>query len=136
MADDRRVIVVDASAILELLLRTPAAAAVEEALFEPGQTLHAPHLLDLEVAQVLRRYAMTAQVARGRCRDALDDLADLPLNRYPHDVMLPRIWALGSNMTAYDAAYVALAEALDAPLLTRDGRLAAAPGHRARMQLI
>jgi predicted nucleic acid-binding protein len=130
------VIVVDASAVLEVLLRTPAAAAVEERLFDRRQTLHAPHLLDLEVAQVLRRYAMTGLVDAERCRTALSDLADLPLNRYAHDFMLPRIWELRANLTAYDAAYVALAEALDAPLLTRDEHLAAAPGHRARIELV
>jgi len=68
------VIVVDASAILEALLRTPAAAAVERRLFDPGQTLHAPHLLDVEVAQVLRRYAAAGQVDPERCREALTDL--------------------------------------------------------------
>jgi predicted nucleic acid-binding protein len=130
------VIVVDASAILEVLLRTRAAPAVEERLFAAAETLHAPHLLDLEVVQVLRRYAATGQVASGRCRAALDDLADFPLNRYPHDLILPRIWELRANLTAYDAAYVALAEALDAPLLTRDGRLAAVSGHRARIEAV
>jgi predicted nucleic acid-binding protein len=130
------VIVVDASALLEALLRTPAAAAVEERLFDRRQTLHAPHLLDLEVAQVLRRYAMTGLVHADRCRMALSDLADFPLHRYAHEFMLPRIWELQANLTAYDAAYVALAEALDAPLLTRDEGLAAAPGHRARIELV
>ena len=129
-------IVVDASAMLEALLRTPAAAAVAERLFEPGETLHAPHLIDLEVAQVLRRYAATGQVGADRCRAALDDLSDFPLNRYPHALLLPRIWELRANLTAYDAAYVALAEALMAPLLTRDERLAAAPGHRARIEMV
>ena len=129
-------IVVDASAMLEALLRTPAAAAVAERLFEPGETLHAPHLIDLEVAQVLRRYAATGQVGAVRCRAALDYLADFPLNRYPHALLLPRIWELRANLTAYDAAYVALAEALEAPLLTRDERLAAAPGHRARIEVV
>lgn len=129
-------IVVDASAVLEVLLRTPAAAAVEGRVFDPGETLHAPHLLDLEVVQVLRRYATTGEVAPDRCRAALGDLADFPLNRYPHDFILPRIWELRANLTAYDAAYVALAEALDAPLLTRDQRLAAAPGHHARIELV
>ncbi len=109
-------IVVDASAILEVLLRTPDAAAVEERMFHPGETLHAPHLLDLEVAQVLRRYASRGDVTPRRCRAALDDLVDFPLSRYPHDFMLPRVWELRGNLTAYDAAYVALAEALDAPL--------------------
>ena len=129
-------IVVDASATLEALLRTPAAAAVEERLFATGETLHTPHLIDLEVAQVLRRYASTGQVEAERCRAALDDLADLPLNRYPHDFLVPRIWELRDNLTAYDAAYVALAEALGAPLLTCDRKLAASPGHRARIELV
>ena len=129
-------IVVDASAMIEVLLRTPAAAAVDARLFEPGETLHAPHLLDVEVAQVIRRYVANGDIDADRGREALDDLADLRLRRYPHDVLLPRIWELRHNLTAYDAAYVALAEALDAPLLTRDRRLAAAAGRRARIELI
>jgi predicted nucleic acid-binding protein len=129
------VIVVDASALLEVLLRTPGAKAVEDRLFAPRQTLHAPHLLDVEIAQVLRCYVSNGDVDSDRGRMALADLADLPLRRYPHDVLLPRIWSLRNNLTAYDAAYVALAEALDAPLLTRDRRLAAAAGHRAQIEL-
>jgi len=130
------VIVVDASALLEALLRTPAAAAVEERLFDVRHSLHAPHLIDIEVAQVLRRYAASGQIEPGRCQDALDDLSDFPLHRYPHDVLLPRVWELRHNLTAYDAVYVALAEALDARLVTRDRRLAAASGHRARVDLV
>jgi predicted nucleic acid-binding protein len=129
-------IVVDASALLEALLRTPAASAVELRLFEPLQTLHAPHLLDVEVAQVVRRYAANGELDAGRGRMALDDLADLPLHRYPHDFLLPRVWDLRNNLTAYDAMYVALAEVLDAPLLTRDKRLAASAGHHARVELV
>ena len=129
-------IVVDASAILEALLRTPAAKAVEKWLFDPRQTLHAPHLLDIEVAQVIRRYSANKEIDSDRGRAALADLADLPLHRYPHDFLLPRIWDLRNNLTAYDAAYVALAEALDAPLLTRDRRLAAAAGHHARVEMV
>ena len=129
-------IVVDASALLEALLRTPAARAVEERLFEPQQTLHAPHLLDIEVAQVIRRYAAKGEIDSGRGRAALADLADFPFRRYPHDFLLPRVWDLRNNLTAYDAVYVALAEALDAPLLTRDQRLANAAGHRARVELV
>jgi predicted nucleic acid-binding protein len=130
------VIVVDASALLEALLRTPAAKAVEERLFAPHQTLHAPHLLDVEVAQVIRRYAAGSEIDSERGRMALTDLADLHLRRYPHDLLLPRIWDLRNNLAAYDAAYVALAEALDAPLLTRDRRLAAAAGHHAQIILV
>jgi predicted nucleic acid-binding protein len=129
------VIVVDASALLELLLRTPAAEAVERRVFDARMTLHAPHLLDIEVAQVIRRYAANGELDEGRGRAALADLSDLPVRRYPHDFLLPRIWELRNNFTAYDAAYVALAEALDAPLLTRDRRLAGAAGHRARIEL-
>jgi predicted nucleic acid-binding protein len=129
-------IVVDASALLEALLRTRAAKAVEKFLFDPRQTLHAPDLLDIEVAQVIRRYSAKGEIDHERGRAALTDLADLPLHRYPHDFLLPRIWDLRSNLTAYDAAYVALAEALDAPLLTRDRRLAAAAGHHARVELV
>lgn len=129
-------IVLDASVVLEVLLRTPAAAVVEERLFDPEQTLHAPHLIDVEVAQVLRRYATSRDAAPERCRAALADLLDFPLVRYPHDFLLPRVWELRNNLTAYDAVYVALAEALDAPLVTRDQRLANAPGHRARIELV
>jgi len=77
--------VVDASAVLEALLRTPAAAAVERRLFAPSQTLHAPHLIDVEVAQVVRRYAANGEIDAERGRMALADLADFPLHRYPHD---------------------------------------------------
>jgi predicted nucleic acid-binding protein len=129
-------IVVDASAILEALLRTPAAIEVERRLFDSSQTLHAPHLLDVEVAQVVRRYAASNEIDVERGRMALVDLTDLPLHRYPHDFLLPRVWDLRNNLTAYDAMYVALAEALDAPLLTRDKRLAASPGHHARIELV
>lgn len=129
-------IVVDASALLDALLRTPAARAVEKRLFEPSQTLHAPHLLDVEVAQVIRRYAANREIDAECGHTALADLADFPLHRYPHDFLLPRVWDLRNNLTAYDAVYVALAEVLDAPLLTRDKRLANAPGHHARIELV
>jgi predicted nucleic acid-binding protein len=128
-------IVVDASALLEALLHTPAAAAVERRLFCPSETLHAPHLIDVEVAQVVRRHAAAGTIEPDRGRAALADLADIPLRRYPHAFLLPRVWQLRANMTAYDAVYVALAEALDAPLLTRDRRLAAAAGRHARVEL-
>jgi predicted nucleic acid-binding protein len=130
------VIVVDASAVLEVLLRTPMAPAVERRLFDGGEALHAPHLIDLEAAQVLRRYAAAGQIAAERGRAALDDLAALSLRRYPHDWLLTRVWQLRENLTAYDAVYVALAEALAVPLITRDRRLAAAAGHRAQVELV
>ena len=128
--------VVDASAVLEVLLRTPAAQAIEKRLFEDEHALSAPHLIDVEVAQVLRRYAAAGQITPDRGRIALADFKDFPIHRYPHGILLPRIWELRHNLTAYDAAYVALAEALAAPLLTRDEKLAAAAAHRARIELL
>ncbi len=128
-------IVVDASVVLEVLLQTPAASRVSRRIFASGETLHAPHLLDVEIAQVLRRYARSGVISSDRGAEALMDLADLPLSRYPHFVLLPRIWQLRHNVTAYDAAYLALAEALDAPLLTRDRALASAGG-RVRVELL
>jgi predicted nucleic acid-binding protein len=129
------VIVVDASALIEVLLRTPAASKVEQRLFLPGETLHAPHLLDIEVTQVIRRYAANGEIDAERGRAAIADLSEFPLQRYPHGFLLPRVWELRPNLTAYDAVYVALAEVLDAVLITRDHRLAGAPGHRARIDL-
>ncbi len=129
-------IVVDASVLLDVLLRTPSATRVENRIFAPGQSLHAPHLLDVEVAQVIRRYAAQGDIAGERGRAALADLADFPLQRYPHVLLTPRIWTLRHNLTAYDATYVALAEALDAVLLTRDKRLARAAGHHAQIDVI
>lgn len=128
-------IVVDASALLEVLLRTPAAPAVEARLFS-GETLHAPHLLDLEVAQVLRRYERAGEVSAHRGSEAIADLGAFRIERYPHHLFVPRVWDLCANATAYDACYLALAEALDAPLVTRDGRLAGVPGHGARVEVV
>ena len=128
-------IVVDASAMIEVLLVTPAAVAIEERIFDPAESLHAPHLLDLEVAQVLRRYCASGDMDADRAREALLDLDALGVIRYPHDLFLPRVWELRHNVTAYDAAYVALAEELAAPLLTRDRRLSSAPGHDAVIEL-
>ena len=129
-------IVVDASALLEVLLNTPVSARIADRLFDGNESLHAPHVLDLEVAQVLRRYVLSGAMDPERGEQALEDLAALPLNRYPHEIFLFRIWALRRNLTAYDAAYVALAEALDAPLITRDAALGRASGHHARIETI
>ena len=130
-------IVVDASALLEILLRTPAAESVERRLFAPrGETLHAPHLIEVEVAQVLGRYAAVGEIDGARGSEALADLADLPLRRYPHGVLLTRVWDLRNNFTAYDAVYVALAEALGAPLITRDRRLATAAARHVPVELV
>jgi predicted nucleic acid-binding protein len=118
--------VVDASALIELLLRTPRAVAITHRILRDDVALHAPHLIDVEVAQVLRRYALAGEVDAARAAEALADFADIRLERHPMEPMLQRIWALRHNMTAYDAAYVALAEALDAPLVTCDAHLGSA----------
>ena len=109
---------------------------MRERLFRIDQSLHAPHLLDLEIVQVLRRYRRNGELQAARAAEALEDLRDLPLVRYPHAPFVPRIWQLRDSLTAYDAAYVALAEALEAPLITRDSRLASAHGHRAKIELL
>lgn len=129
-------IVIDCSAILEVLLRTSRAEMVEKHLFRPGETIHAPHLIDVETTQVLRRYTLHEGLGEERARQALGDLADFPLTRYPHDFLLPRIWELRSNLSAYDAAYVALAEALGATLITRDSGLTKAPRHKVKIEKI
>lgn len=129
-------IVVDASALVEVLLGTSAAIRVADRLFADGETLHAPHLLDVEVTQVVRRYVLAGLFDAERGAEALEDLADFPIARYPHTPFLPRIWELRHSVTAYDAAYLALAEALAAPLVTRDAKLASAAGDRARIELM
>ncbi len=129
-------IVVDASVILEVLLVTADAPAIEARLFAPGETLHAPHLIDVEVAQVLHRYTRSGELTPERGAEALTDLADFSITRYAHTVLLARIWELRENVSAYDAAYLALAEALAAPLLTRDRTLADAPGHGASVVVV
>lgn len=129
-------IVVDASTLVEVLLRSEDGQAIEERLFEDGETLHAPHLLDIEVAHAIRRYTIKGGIDSERGRVALEVLAALPMDRYPHGFLLRRIWDLRNNLTAYDAVYVALAEALEVPLVTRDRRLAAAARHYARIELV
>jgi predicted nucleic acid-binding protein len=126
-------IVVDASATVELLLGTAQGLAVAERIFDPAETLHVPELLDLEVAQVLRRFERAQLLDRTRADAALVDLADLPFERYSHHLLLPRAWELRGHLTIYDAVYIALAELLRAPLLTGDAALAAAK-HRATIE--
>ena len=129
-------IVVDASALLEFLLQTALGMRVEARLFRSGDDLHVPHLVDVEVLQGLRRLVRTGEVGAGRADEAIADLAHLDLHRHAHLDFLGRAWKLRANISAYDAIYVALAEALAATLVTCDGPLATAPGHRARIELI
>lgn len=121
-------IVLDASAAIELLLRGATSTRLVSRVFARGERLAAPHLLDLEVAQVLRRYVATGEIEGARAELALVDYADMRITRYPHDVLLPRIWKLRRNCTAYDASYLALAESLRCSLVTCDAALAKIPG--------
>lgn len=129
-------IVVDASALLEFLLQTPLGTRVEARLFRDRDEFHAPHLADVEVTQGLRRLVRAGEVSPARAAEAIADLADLDLHRHPHVDLLTRAWKLRENITAYDAMYVALAEALDAPLVTCDRPLASTAGHGATIEAI
>lgn len=122
-------LVVDASAIAELLLGRPAADRIARHIADHDYALHAPHLLDVEVLSALRRLVGAGETSALRAGEAVDDLLDLPLERYPHDALVPRAWELRENLTSYDAMYLALAESLTesgAPLVTSDARLARA----------
>lgn len=126
----------DASAVVEWLLQTSAGQQVESRIYLHHESLHAPELLDLEVAQVLRRFVQQRKISSTRAAEAVEDLVDLRVTRYSHAVLLPRIWQLRHNLSAYDAAYVALAENLRATLLTRDTALASAAGHAAKVEVV
>ena len=125
-------IVADASAVLEFLLGGPRARQVDGHFLEET-AVQVPALLDAEVAQVLRRMVVAEMVDEPRARASLEILGDMPLQRHLLTPLLPRIWALRENLTAYDAAYVALAEALGCSLVTFDEKLGRAPGHTAKV---
>lgn len=129
-------IVVDASALLEFLLQTPLGTRVEARLLRDHDEFHSPHLIDVEVTQGLRRLVRTGEVSADRAAEAIEDLVDLDLHRHAHLDLLTRSWKLRDNVTAYDAMYVALAEALDATVVTCDAPLAKAPGHRAHIEVL
>jgi predicted nucleic acid-binding protein len=125
--------VIDASSAIDLLLEIePHAGSIARLIAGEGP-LAAPHLLDAEVGQVLRRLVISRALSAPRARDALDDLAALPIQRFAHGPLLARAFELRQNTTIYDALYLVLAEGLRAPLLTRDRALSAIPGHRAKV---
>ncbi|MCU0727091.1 MAG: type II toxin-antitoxin system VapC family toxin [Planctomycetes bacterium] len=128
--------VADASALVEMLLGTEAGRRIEERLLGSGEPFHAPHLVDLEVASAMRKLVLRREVSPDAGLCALRDLADLPLLRVPHEPFLPRLWALRARFTPYDAAYVALAEALPAVLVTRDAKLAKAARRLVTVELL
>jgi len=117
-------IVPDASTLVEYMLRTPSGLKAEPLLTAPGADLHVPALCDIEVAAALRGLLIRERMTIRRCEQAVAAYLDMPLTRYGHAALLPRILELRDNMSAYDAAYVALAERLDAAFLTADTRLA------------
>jgi predicted nucleic acid-binding protein len=129
-------IVIDASALLEILLRTHRADRLMERAFSGSEQMHAPQLLDIEITQVLRRLVRQKEITTARAEQVLQDLSDLLLERHEHQALVQRIWQLRDSLSAYDGAYVALAEALAAPLLTCDAKLAGAHGHRATIELV
>lgn len=128
-------IVLDASAAVDWLLRTAAGQQIERRIYAQSETLHTVHLLDVEFAQVLRRLVRERTLTAKRAEEAIEDLGALRLTRYAPVLLLDRIWRLRQNLSAYDAAYVALAEELQAPLITRDRRIASAPGHSAAVEV-
>jgi predicted nucleic acid-binding protein len=128
--------VVDASVLVEYLAGGEHAEQAREGLLGSGEMLWAPHLVDAEVGHVLRSAVLRGELKPERATATLQDLAALPMQRAGHVALLERAWALRRNLTFYDALYVALAERLDVPLVTLDGRLQRAPGIRAAIQVL
>lgn len=131
----RIVLVVDASVLAPALADDTADGDAARACLR-GHSLAAPELIDLEVISVWRRQVMASQLEDRRADLALADLLDLPMRRVSHRPLLNRCWDLKQNLTQYDAAYVALAEMLDAVLVTGDSRLSRAPGLRCRVEVV
>jgi len=129
-------IVVDASAITELLLQTELGTRVERRVYRNDDDLHAPHLLDVEVLNALRRLVQAGEVRVERAAEAIEDLQVPRILRHGHIDFATRVWELRQNFTAYDAVYLALAESLDATVVTCDRPFGAAPGHSARIEVI
>lgn len=130
-------IVVDSSAMVNLLLNaSPHAEAIAARLRDNAGAIAVPHLLDVEVGQVLRRVVLRAEMSEDGVRRALDRLLSFPLRRFGHELLLARALEMRDNVTVYDGVFLALAEALKAPLLTSDARLSRSSGHRAEVVLV
>jgi predicted nucleic acid-binding protein len=138
VADDLASQCLDVSTAADLMIELSGASArlPTHRAATPQERLYAPHLLDLEVAQVLRRLTHLKEITTSRAQEALDDDAGLLVERVAHRDLLLRVWQLRESTTAYDAAYIALAEPLNAPLLTCDAKLARSHGHRAIIALL
>src|SRR5690242_13244588 len=129
-------IVLDASAMVELLLDTSVGRRVAILISDPATGVHVPHLLDVEVVSALRRLSKDRVIDDDQADATIQDLLDLDLQRHSHEALLERAWTLRKNLTTYDAVYVALAEALNAALVTCDGRLAKVPGSKVRIEVV
>jgi predicted nucleic acid-binding protein len=127
-------VVPDTSAMIALLRSGPGQSPIDERLRQDAE-LHAPHLLDVEFVHALRGLIQGGKLGVGRAEGTLEDFMSLPIIRYPHELLVPRMWELRENLTGYDAAFVALSEALGMPLVTTDARLARASGHGAEIEL-
>lgn len=129
-------IVLDASAAVELVLQTPRAERIAARALHPTERLHAPHLIDVEVAQAMRRLVQAREITVARADVAISDFEGLVIERHAHRPLFRRVWGLRASLSAYDATYVALAEALSAPMLTCDEKLARAHGHKAKLEVV
>lgn len=129
-------IVIDASAEVAVLLNVGLEVErIRERIARPGETLHVPHLFEIEVLHALRGLSLRGTISPERSDLALSRLSDTQFTRYLHTTLMGRVWDMRENLTAYDAAYVALAEALNAPLVTTDARLAQVPGIHAEVEV-
>lgn len=120
----------------EFLLESPKGLRVEARLYRDGDPFSAPHLMDLEVLRALRSLTLKKEIDATRAEEAIADLLAIPVLRYPHYQLAGRVWELRHNLSVYDASYVALAETLDAVVVTCDAPLGNAPGHSARVEVI
>ena len=128
-------IIIDASLAIDIALATPEGRVLQKRVRAEERPLGAPELIDLEVLQVFRRQVRRGEMKTAQAEAALGIFNALPVERFGHRILSDRIWALRDNLTAYDAAYFALAELLDAQLWTRDAKFRDAPGHLARVQI-
>jgi predicted nucleic acid-binding protein len=129
-------IVVDASAFVAALASPPDDSMRAWSRLNADLDQHAPHFVDLEIAAAIRNRLVRGSLTQAMADLAIEHLVTLPVHRYPHVPLLPRVWELRHNLTPYDAAYVALAEGLDVALLTADARLARAPGLQCSIELL
>jgi len=130
------VIIIDASLAIDIALATADGWRLQKRVRADGRPLGAPELIDLEVLQALRRQVRRGEIETAQAEDALEILDALPVERFGHQIVSRRVWALRDNLTAYDAVYFALAELLDASLWTRDRKFRNAPGHQARVTIL